>query len=183
VEKFWQRVPGPRSVREVPTRFGLTRVTTVGSGPPLVLVHGAMASAAHAVGEIVPLLAYRTVVAVDVIGQSPCSADARLPVRDEAVASWLLETLDPLDLPRCDLVGVSWGGFIASRAASAAPSRFRSLTLVVPAGFVGGSVPAGLWQVARPMLLWRRLPNLRTRAGPRSRGGRGRRWWWRRTGT
>ena len=154
---FEARLPGPLEHRVVETRFGATHVTFGGldSGPVLVVVHGAMASSAHALGEIIPLFHSHRVVGVDVIGQSPRSADARLPLTGEACTGWLTDVLDALNFERVHLLGVSWGGFVASRAAAGAPARFISLTLVVPAGFIRSPVVSALMEVAIPMVGWR----------------------------
>jgi len=57
------------------------------------------------------LSTYR-VHAVDVIGQSPMSADVRLPVDDDSYGRWLPAVVDGLGLDKAHLVGVSWGGFV-----------------------------------------------------------------------
>ena len=48
--------------------------------------------------------------------------------------SRVLELLDELDVEVYDLVGASYGGFVALQVASAAPERLRRLVLLDSAG-------------------------------------------------
>ncbi|WP_437331548.1 alpha/beta fold hydrolase [Sorangium sp. So ce394] len=160
-ERFREKAPVPTRAREVSTRFGATHVLVAGPehAPPLVCVHGAMASSAHLLPELGPLLARFRVYAVDVIGQSVKSADVRVPVEGPAYAEWLTDVLDALGLPRAHLLGVSWGGFVALRMAEVAPARIDRLVLIVPGGVVSGPVWQGLTRVAIPMALYRAFPS------------------------
>ncbi|KYG01679.1 alpha/beta hydrolase [Sorangium cellulosum] len=160
-ERFREKAPVPTRAREVSTRFGATHVLVAGPehAPPLVCVHGAMASSAHLLPELGPLLTRFRVHAVDVIGQSVKSADVRVPVDGPAYAEWLTDVLDALGLPRAHLLGVSWGGFVALRMAEVAPARIDRLVLIVPGGVVSGPVWQGLTRVAIPMALYRAFPS------------------------
>ncbi|WP_437995223.1 alpha/beta hydrolase [Sorangium sp. So ce185] len=160
-ERFREKAPVPTRAREVSTRFGATHVLVAGPehAPPLVCVHGAMASSAHLLPELGPLLTRFRVYAVDVIGQSVKSADVRVPVEGPAYAEWLTDVLDALGLPRAHLLGVSWGGFVALRMAEVAPARIDRLVLIVPGGVVSGPVWQGLTRVAIPMALYRAFPS------------------------
>jgi 2-hydroxy-6-oxonona-2,4-dienedioate hydrolase len=157
--RFRQRIPGALEERDVPTRFGATHVLLAGpaEAPPLVVVHGAFASSAHALSELAPLARTHRLIAPDVLGQSPMSADARLPLDKDSCGGWLCDVLDGVGVPRAALFGVSWGGFVALRAAAAAPQRFERLVLMVPAGFVGSPPLPALWSIGLPMLGWRLL--------------------------
>jgi 2-hydroxy-6-oxonona-2,4-dienedioate hydrolase len=142
---------------EVQTPFGRTHVSMAGpaDAPPLVAVHGAMASSFHLLAELGPLPKTRRVIVLDVLGQSPLSEDARLPLTQAAAGAWVTEVMDKLNIPQADLLGVSWGGFFASRAAAAHPERFKSLTLLVPSGYVDGPAFEAMWRLALPMFGWR----------------------------
>jgi len=157
--RFLERIPGPVAQRRVPTRHGETHVLLTGpeDAPPIVVIHGAMASSAHAVSEMAALARRWRIVAPDVIGQSPMSADGRIPLDGAAPAEWLTDVLDGVGLDRAGLVGVSWGGSIAMRAAALAPERFERLALLVPAGILAVPFLPALWHVGMPMLGWRLL--------------------------
>ncbi len=155
--RFRAKIPGELEERDIETRFGRTHVLFAGpkDAPPLLLVHGAMASSAHVLSELAPLARSRRIIAPDVLGQSAMSADVRLPLDSDSCGAWLGDVLDGVALSKADLLGVSWGGFIALRAAAAAPTRFSRLVLLVPAGIINTPPLPALWKVALPMLGWR----------------------------
>lgn len=161
-ERFRARLSTPTVSREVTTRFGQTHALLAGpeDAPPLVMLHGAMASSAHLLGELERLAQRFRVVAVDVLGQSVMSADARLPVKNDDAGVWLAEVLDGLGLDApINLLGVSWGGFVAQRFAATAPKRVAKLALLVPAGLVSGSSWDGFVKMGVPMTLFLLAPN------------------------
>jgi len=131
-ERFRARLTVPTESRQVPTRFGDTHVLVGGAAtaPPVVIVHGAMASSAHLLVELAALLETHRVYAVDVIGQSPKTPHARPSVKNNDYGIWLAEVLDGLGLQRVPLVALSWGGFVAVRLAAHAPSL--AVTEVIP---------------------------------------------------
>ena len=139
-ERFRDRIGRPTQSCRLQTRFGATHVLCCGpeDAPPLVLLHGALASSAHALLEVASLADRYRVFALDVIGQSAMSAEERPDVNGPAYGEWALECLDALELKEARMLGVSWGGFIALRAAALAPERIVKLSLVVPAPFGQG---------------------------------------------
>lgn len=159
-DHFRARIPVPTESRTVATRFGATHVLSAGpaGAPPLVVLHGGLASSAHALGELGPLLARFRVHAPDVIGQSVKSAAVRLPEDDATYGAWVVEVLDALGLARPHVCGVSHGGFVALRAAALAPARIDRLVLIVPAGLVAGSPWVGITEVLIPMAVYRAFP-------------------------
>lgn len=160
-ERFHARIGAPTERRVVPTRFGEAHLLVGGpeDAPPLVLLHGAMASSAHALVELGLLMQHFRVYALDVVGQSVKSADARPSVANDEYGRWLGEVMDGLGLPHAHVVGVSWGGFVAIRFAALAPQRITRLVLLVPAGVVGGSAWAGFTKMGLPMAMYLLAPN------------------------
>ncbi|MDY7226927.1 alpha/beta fold hydrolase [Hyalangium rubrum] len=159
--RFLAHVRAPVTHREVTTTLGPSHVLCVGDPalPPLLVLHGAMASSAHAANELGPLAERFHVLLPDVPGQSIRGPEVRPPLKTDAHARWLLEVLDGLGLKSVDLYGISWGGFVALQTATVAPARVRRLVLLVPAGVVSGPVWAGLTQLAIPMMLYRSFPS------------------------
>lgn len=157
--RFLARVSAPTEARTVSTRFGETRVQVGGPehAPPLVVLHGALASSAHVLAEVGPLLRRFRVYAPDIIGHSPMSADARMPL--DGYGLWAKDVLDGLGLDKTALCGVSYGGFVAQCAVRAAPERISRLTLVVPAGLSRGSAWTGIVKLALPMAMYRMFPS------------------------
>ncbi len=153
---FLAQVPGAVEERYVATRWGRTRVLVTGpeEGPPLVVLHGAMASASHVLPELGPILGHCRVYALDVLGQSPWSEDRKL----DDYGGWLDAVTTALGLTRFALLGVSWGGMVALRAALTVAERLSHLVLVVPVGVVTGSVWTGLRDGAWPVMTYRWRP-------------------------
>ncbi|XXF78957.1 alpha/beta hydrolase [Myxococcaceae bacterium GXIMD 01537] len=162
-DRFHARLQVPTESRRVKTRFGDTHVLVGGPehAPPLVVLHGAMASSAHVLVELAPLLERFRVHAVDVIGQSVKSADARPSVSNNEYGEWLVDVLEGLSLRRAHVVGVSWGGFVSIRLAAFAPERIERLVLLVPAGVVNGSAWEGFTKLGLPLMLYRLSPSER----------------------
>lgn len=159
-DQFRARLP-PHETRVLETPLGATHVLECGpkGAPPLVVLHGALASSAHVVGELGPLVERFRIIAPDVIGQSVKSADVRLPLDTPAYADWLVAILDTLGLSRPHVLGVSFGGFVARKLAEHAPERIDRLVLLVPAGLVSGSAWQGFTKVGIPMTMFRLFPS------------------------
>jgi 2-hydroxy-6-oxonona-2,4-dienedioate hydrolase len=157
--RFRARIAAELQERTVDTRFGQTHLLVGGppEGPPLLLLHGVMASSAHVMAEVQPLLRRFRIYAPDVLGHSPMSADHRPPL--DQYGAWVTDVLDALGLSEVLLCGVSYGGFVAIRALMAAPERFSKATLVVPGGLVSGSAWDGVVRLAIPMTVYRWFPS------------------------
>src|SRR5678815_2374875 len=136
---------------EVPTRFGTTHVIVSGprDAPPLVLLHGYMATSVMWLPNIRDFSREHRVYAIDVMGQASKSVPAE-PIRDRAdFVAWLTGTLDGLHLGRVSLVGQSFGGWVALGYAAAAPERVEKLVLLS----VGGFLPMARQFTVRGMLM------------------------------
>lgn len=159
--RFRQRIGVPVEDTVVHTSFGSTHALMAGpaSAPPLVLLHGALASSAHVLPEAGPLVRTRRVYALDIIGQSAWSEDRRLDVRDSSYGRWLVEAVQALGLNRYDLFGVSWGGFVALSGARVAPERIGKLILLNPAGIVANRSWAAFRDAGWPFLVYRMRPS------------------------
>ncbi|MFT3706036.1 MAG: alpha/beta hydrolase [Archangium sp.] len=160
-ERFRARISTAVESRRVTTKFGETHLLVGGpvEAPPLVLLHGALASSAHVLVELAPLLERFRVYAIDVIGQSSMSADVRMSAKNDDYGKWLDEVMQQLSLPRAHVVGVSFGGFVATRLAVVAPSRVVKLALLTPAGLVSGPGWQGFVEVGWPMTMYLFFPS------------------------
>lgn len=160
-ETFRATLRVPTESRLVETPDGQTHVLVAGptDGPPLVCLHGALATSAHLLPELGALVERYRIYAIDVMGQSVMSADRRLDVRDDSYGTWLKAVCTGLGLSKVTLFGVSWGGFVALRTARVAPEIIEALILLVPAGVVAGSAWTGFVKMGWPMLTYRLAPS------------------------
>jgi 2-hydroxy-6-oxonona-2,4-dienedioate hydrolase len=159
--RFLERIEVPVESRVIDTSFGPGHVLLAGSpgATPLVCLHAMRTSSAHLLSELHPLGLRFRLIAPDLPGQSIRGPQSRISLTDHSLADWLVQVLDQLEVEQPHLLGVSWGGFVARKAASSYPDRFSRLVLIVPAGIVNGSHWRGLAQMAMPMLRYRLRPS------------------------
>jgi pimeloyl-ACP methyl ester carboxylesterase len=146
--KVW---PVPYEQFDVPTRFGTTHVIACGpqDAPPLVLLHGYMATSVMWAPNIGDFSRRYRVYAIDTMGQPGKSIPGE-PIGTAAdYVAWLTATLDALHLDRVNLLGMSFGGLLALHYASAAPERVQRLALLSP----GGLLPLSRQLKLRAMLM------------------------------
>ncbi len=107
---------------------------------PLLLINGIGAGLEAFDSFVAALDPAIPVIRVDPpgLGGSPV---ARRPYRMPALARTLLQVLDILEQPRVDVLGISWGGFLAQQLAYTGRRRCRRLVLVAT-GAGGAMVPA-----------------------------------------
>ena len=127
----------------VPTACGPIEYTAVGTGSPILIVHGAGGGFDQGLAIGAPLAAHgHRVIAMSRFGylRTPLPADASAAAQADAHAS----LLDALGLERAAVVGVSAGAPSALQLAVRHPERVSALVLMVPAAFVpraGGAEP------------------------------------------
>ena len=146
--KLW---PVPYDEIDISTRFGTTHVVASGpkEAPPLVLLHGYMATSVMWSPNVIDFSRDYRVYAIDTMGQPGKSVPGE-PIRDAAgYVAWLTATLDGLRLDRVALVGMSFGGWLALTYAVAAPDRIQKLVLLS----AGGLVPIARQFSLRGMLM------------------------------
>jgi 3-oxoadipate enol-lactonase len=122
--------PAPPSLRQVILRDHATTVAQAGvAGPPVVLVHALGLDWRMWEPVITQLTAGRRVYAYDLRGHGSAT-EAPRPSTMNDLATDLLAVLDALGLDRAHLVGLSYGGGIVQTAATLAPERFETMTLM-----------------------------------------------------
>lgn len=108
----------------------------IGSGPPLILVHGSAGSWRHWIRNIDALARIRTVFAPDLPGfGASVSVAPDIPV--DAYIDLVSGAIEEMcgGAPAIDLAGFSFGGQIAAGAAARLGRRARRLSLLSPSGF------------------------------------------------
>ena len=127
----------------VTTQCGPIEYAAVGTGPPILFVHGAGGGFDQGLAIGAPLAAHgHRVIAMSRFGylRTPLPADASAARQADAHAC----LLEALELERAAVVGVSAGAPSALQLAVRHPERVSALVLMVPAAFVprpGGAEP------------------------------------------
>lgn len=132
-DAVWTSVDWVSHTRDAFVRGRRIRYVDVGSGHPLVLIHGHGGCWQWWLRNIPVLARHGRVIALDLpgFGQSePIDADA---VFDEQVAT-VVGLLDCLSLTASTVVGHSMGGLVALKIASEHPGRVSDLVLVDAGG-------------------------------------------------
>jgi len=108
------------------------QMRTAGEGRPLLLLHGELGFPGW-MSYHETLSTSRKVYAPSHPGYDESKGiDWMMQVRD--LAGWYLEALDDMGLDEIDLIGFSFGGWLAAEMAVMDPSKFRKLALVAPTG-------------------------------------------------
>lgn len=140
--------------------------------PPLVLVHGFTGHRDDWAGVLPALARRRRTIVFDLRGHG----DSDSPTDSSAYSfEWLVKDLfgllDALDVTRCDLLGHSFGGMIALRAALAGRRRLRSLILMNTAPELPERLSRAGWEKATAIAEARGMTGLQQAA---ERAGRAR---------
>jgi len=127
----------PEIGRRVRTGGFETNVHDVGSGAPVLLIHGSGpgVSAWANWRLVIPALAKdRRVIAPDMVGFGYTDRPAGIQYSMDTWVQQALDLLDALGLEQVDLVGNSFGGALAMALAIRAPQRVRRLVLMGSVG-------------------------------------------------
>ena len=136
MERDW---PVVSELRMVGTSHGQTfvRITGPAGAPPLVLLHGAGGSSLHWGPNVEALSEQYRTYAVDIIDDFGRSVYARPIEGAEDYVRWLDELFDVLELgDDVHLMGLSYGGWMASQYVLQHPGRVGKVVLLAPAGTV-----------------------------------------------
>ena len=100
-----------------------------GAGEPLVLIHGGLTTIGEMQGWVQPLAQTRQVIALEMQGHGR-TADTDRPMTLETMGDDIAALLDYLKIPKADVVGHSFGGASALRAAIQHPDKVRRLVVI-----------------------------------------------------
>src|SRR5438874_2705116 len=100
-----------------------------GEGKPRVLIHGGLTTIAEMQGWVQPLPQTWQVIAVEMQGHGR-TADTDRPMSFTTMGDDIPALLDHLEIPKADLVGHSFGGASAIRAAIQHPEKARRLVVI-----------------------------------------------------
>jgi len=119
----------PVTERRLPLAGVSTAVLEGGDGPPVVLLHGPGANAAHWLRVIPDLVATHHLIAPDLPGQGASEVTGG-SLDAQRVLAWLGELIERTCTSPPALVGNTLGGAIAARFAAAQGDRLNQLVLV-----------------------------------------------------
>ena len=127
--------PVPCEERDVRTEFGTTHVIVSGadSAPPLILLHGAAATAVMWRPVIEELSATYRCYCVDTIIEGNKSVASRRILGKVKLVTWLHQLFAALDIENARVVGLSYGGWLAANLAVQSPELVNRLVLLCPA--------------------------------------------------
>ncbi len=127
--------PVPYDELYIPTRFGDTHVIASGSqnSPPLVLFHSAGSGAVQWFKNVGSFSQRYRTYAVDVIGEVNKGFTTRKLSRQQEFVDWIIDLFNGLHIESTDLVGNSFGGFLAFNTALYLPERVKKVVLISPA--------------------------------------------------
>ena len=100
-----------------------------GEGEPLLLIHGGLTTIGEMEGWVQPLAKTRQVIAVEMQGHGR-TADTNRPLAFATMGDDIAALLDYLKISKADLVGHSFGGATAIRAAIQHPEHVRRLVVI-----------------------------------------------------
>ncbi|CAA9513173.1 MAG: hypothetical protein AVDCRST_MAG85-2456 [uncultured Solirubrobacteraceae bacterium] len=131
--KDWTEITWRDHLKWVDVEGRPANVLDVGSGPPLVFVHGLSGSWQNWLENIPAFMDSHRVIAMDLpgFGESPMP---REKITISGYGRWLDSLLEALDIEAAAVVGNSMGGFIAAETAIKFPHRIERLVLVSAAG-------------------------------------------------
>lgn len=162
VLKEWS---APYEERYIETRFGKAHLLVSGpeDGPPLLLLHGMMATNLMWFTHIAPLARTYRCYALQTITDAG-KGEQTAPVTSMAdYVTWFREVYAGLGLKSARVMGLSYGGFLATTLARHAPELVERLVLLCPAGTLA-PLPA--------QFLLRAMPGMMTRSAALLR------WYW-----
>lgn len=124
----------PYSTLYVDTRFGKTHVITAGpeEGEPLILLHGFAFSSTMWKDNIKDLSKTNRVFALDFIGDINKSKATRQIESKIDCANWFCDVLKELRIEKANVMGMSYGGFLALVFAILVPEKINRLITICP---------------------------------------------------
>jgi pimeloyl-ACP methyl ester carboxylesterase len=148
-EAVFKEWPVPYEELFIPTCLGDTHV--IASGPkdatPLALLHPAGCGGVIWIRNVRPLSQHFRTYAIDTISETNKSILTQpISIRNQRqeFTHWMADLFGGLKIERADIVGNSFGGFLALNTAFYLPERVRKVVLISPAAtFV--PIPAWAW--------------------------------------
>jgi pimeloyl-ACP methyl ester carboxylesterase len=133
LDEPWQRIDWTRHTQDLIVRGRRVRFVDIGSGPPVVLIHGQGGSWQFWLRSLPSMARGCRVIAVDLAGFGDSDPIAGGDVFAEHVAT-IRDLMGDLDLAEAVVVGHSMGGLVSIRFTCEYPDRVAALALVDAGG-------------------------------------------------
>jgi pimeloyl-ACP methyl ester carboxylesterase len=144
--KAWP-VPGETRVVETPAGQTFARVSGRAGAPPLVLLPGIRGTSLTWIPNIAALSEHYRTYALDTIYDIGLSSRRRKQMTRADLVPWLDEVVCALaGQGRVRLVGLSFGGWLASQYALAHPDRLERVVMLAPAATLEPLPAAYIWR-------------------------------------
>src|SRR3954447_26891822 len=129
----WLRVDWSEHLRWVEVAGQPVNMVELGSGPPVIFIHGLGGCWQNWLEQLPELSADHRAIAFDLpgFGESPMPEEE---ISIAGSAQLVVGLMDELGIDRAPIVGNSMGGFIGAEMAVEAPERVARLVLVSAAG-------------------------------------------------
>jgi pimeloyl-ACP methyl ester carboxylesterase len=146
--KRWP-IPAETRLVDTPSARTFVRVSGHAEDPPLFLLAGARGTSLMWAPNIRALSARRRTYALDTVGDIGLSLGRAPLSTTEAAVRWLDEVFGALVPERpLDLMGMSYGGWLAAEYAVRFPGRLRKVVLLAPGATVRGMSLAFVLRIA-----------------------------------
>lgn len=131
-----KRLKTPYQALWVGTSFGKTHVISAGAedAHPVLVLHGSASSAAGCWSLINGLSSKYRVYAPDAPRHLGKTEPFRLSTKNNDYRKWLEDVLNHLEIKHTNVVGFSFGGWMACKLAMHAPERIDKIVLLSPIG-------------------------------------------------
>ncbi len=126
----------PYKELDMNTKFGNTHIFEFGNplAPPLILLHGSSMNSAMWFGDVENFVKDYHVFALDMPGEPGKSSEIQYPFDTSDYSDWLLEVINSLNLDKISLIGLSLGGWLATKFSICNLERVSKLVILCPAG-------------------------------------------------
>lgn len=155
-------VPYETRVVETPSARTFVRISGRASDPPLILLAGARGTSLMWIPNIATLCEHYRTYALDTIADTGLSVARTEIKKPEDLTRWLDEVIPALvPAGRVNLVGMSYGGWLASQVALGSPGLLRKVVMLAPGSTVLRLSP---FFVFRILILSAHLPGHKERS-------------------
>ena len=136
-EAAMKKMPTPTNSYDITIEFGVVRVykwenTGNKEATPIILFPGRSSGVPMWYLNISDFCKYRTVYALDALGDAGLSLQTKQIKNSEDQAKWIEKVFDNLNLNKINAIGHSFGGWLVANYASYYPKRIKSIVLLEP---------------------------------------------------